>query len=208
MIIAALVGVLVLACGGYVWHQKASEDAARGEAALREAERLAAEKKEKAEAKAQAEVEAARQAEEARQAAEAEARNKEVESRRQAEEEAKAKAGKVEEPAQEQHHDGATQTTDGWAIIGRHQRGRFSEPVLLIDGDRPAIGRSYKATEDFRLVQGGPGDDQRNAVITLGMVHRGDSVEVLDIEIAPGTRRGPVYAKLRAVLHPVPRRSR
>jgi hypothetical protein len=42
----------------------------------------------------------------------------------------------------------------------------------------------------------------------IGMVHRGDSVEVLDIKIAPGTSRGPVYAKLRAVLHPVRRPSR
>ncbi len=154
------------------------------------------------------EAEAARQAEEARQAAEAEARNKGVESRRQAEEEAKAKAERaaLEERAQEKRRAWATQPTDGWAIIGRHQRGRFLEPVLLIDGDRPAIGRSYKVTQDFRLVQRGPEDDQRNAVITLGMVHRGDSVEVLDIEIAPGTSRGPVYAKLRAVLHPVRRR--
>ena len=36
MIIAALVGVLVLAFGGYVWYQKASEDAAREAAALEE----------------------------------------------------------------------------------------------------------------------------------------------------------------------------
>jgi flagellar biosynthesis GTPase FlhF len=116
MIIAAVVGMLVLACSGYVWHQKASEDAALETAAQKEATRLAAAaKEEQAKAKAQAEAEAARQAEKARQAAEAEARNKEVESQRQAKEEAKAKAGRaaLEERAQEKRHTGATQTTDG-----------------------------------------------------------------------------------------------
>lgn len=139
------------------------------------------------------------EAEEARQAAEAETRSKEEESRRQAAEEAKAKAERaaLEERARKQRHPEAEQTTVGWAIIGSYQLGSFSELVFLIDGDSPAIGRSYKATEDFRLVQKGPKDDRGSAVITLGMVHRGDSVEVLDIEIAPGTRRVPVYAKLR-----------
>lgn len=53
MIIAALVGVLVLTFGGYVWHQKSSEDAARETAAQKEAKRLAtAAEEEKARAEA------------------------------------------------------------------------------------------------------------------------------------------------------------
>ncbi len=98
------------------------------------------------------------------------------------------------------------QTTDGWAIIGFYQQGNFSDLTLMVHGDSPAIGRSYNAVEDFRLVQERP--ERGQATITLGMVHRGDSVEVLDIEIEPGTRRVPVWAKLRAVLHHIERPSR
>ena len=94
------------------------------------------------------------------------------------------------------------QTTDGWTIIGYYERGTFSDLALMVHADAPAIGRSYKAVKDFRLVQKQrlePGE----ATITLGMVDSGDIVEVLDIKIEPGTRRVPVYAKLRAVLHPI-----
>ena len=93
------------------------------------------------------------------------------------------------------------QKTDGWAIIGFYERGKFSDLKLKVDGDSPAIGRSYDVVENFRLVQKRP--EKGQAVITLGIVHPGGSVEVLDIEIAPGTTKVPVWAKLRAVLHPV-----
>ena len=100
------------------------------------------------------------------------------------------------------------QTTDGWAIIGYYERGRFYDLVLMVRGDSPAIGRRYDAVKKFRLVQKQLEQSKGKAVITLGMVHRGDSVEVLDIEISPGRRRGPVWAKLRAVLHRVERPSK
>ncbi len=97
-------------------------------------------------------------------------------------------------------------TTDGWAIIGHYKRGKFFDLKLMVHGDSPAIGRSYDVVDSFRLVQKKAAGGQ--AVITLGVVHRGDSVEVLDIEIEPGTRKVPVYAKLRAVVHHVQRPSR
>ena len=93
-------------------------------------------------------------------------------------------------------------TTDGWAIIGKYQRGKFSDLKLMVHGDSPAIGRRYDVVDDFRLVQKHP--DQKNrgeATITLGKVHRGDSVEVIDIKIAPGFKMVSAWAKLRAVLH-------
>lgn len=93
------------------------------------------------------------------------------------------------------------QTTDGWAIIGFYQQGKFSDLKLKVHGDSPAIGRSYDVVDNFRLVQKRP--EKGQAVITLGMVRRDYSVQVLDIEIAPGTTKVPVWAKLRAVLHPV-----
>lgn len=93
------------------------------------------------------------------------------------------------------------QTTDGWAIIGFYEQGKFSDLKLMVHGDSPAIGRSYDIVDDFRLVQKKLEQSKGKAVITLGKVHRGDSVEVLDIEIDPGTRKVPVWAKLRAVLH-------
>jgi len=93
------------------------------------------------------------------------------------------------------------QTTDGWAIIGFYNRGKFVDLKLMVHGDSPAIGRRYDVVDDFRLVQKTLEQNKRKAVITLGMVHRGDSVEILDIEIEPGTSRVPVWAKLRAVLH-------
>ena len=98
------------------------------------------------------------------------------------------------------------QTTDGWAIIGHYKQGKFLDLKLMVHGDGPASGRSYDVVDAFRLVQKKAAGGQ--AVITLGMVHRGDSVEVLDIEIEPGTRKVPVYAKLRAVLRRVERPSR
>ena len=98
------------------------------------------------------------------------------------------------------------QTTDGWMIIGYYQQGKFSDLTIRVHGDSPAIGRSYEAVDNFRLIQKRP--ERGQATITLGMVHRGDSVEVLDIEIAPGTSKAPVWAKLRAVLHPIKESSR
>ena len=95
------------------------------------------------------------------------------------------------------------QTTDGWTIIGKYKRGKYFDLKLMVHGDSPAIGRSYDAVENFRLIQKRPitGEDQ-GQVVTLGMVHRGDSVEVLDIYIkTPSTKTIPVWAKLRAVLH-------
>lgn len=93
-------------------------------------------------------------------------------------------------------------TTDGWAIIGKYQRGEFSDLKLMVHGDSPAIGRRYDVVDDFRLVQKHP--DQKNrgeATITLGKVHRGDSVEIIDIKIPPGFKMVSAWAKLRAVLH-------
>jgi len=95
------------------------------------------------------------------------------------------------------------QTTDGWTIIGKSKQGKFYDLNLMIHGDSPAIGRRYDAVEDFRLVHKRPERGERQGqVITLGMVHRGDSVEILDLYIeAPSTEMVPVWAKLRAVLH-------
>ena len=93
------------------------------------------------------------------------------------------------------------QTTDGWAIIGYYRQGKFSNLKLMVHGDSPAIGRRYDVVDDFRLVQKQLEESKSKAVITLGMVHRSDSVEILDIEIEPGTRKVAVWAKLRAVLH-------
>ena len=95
------------------------------------------------------------------------------------------------------------QTTDGWTIIGKYKRGEFFDLKLMVHGDSPAIGRRYDAVENFRLVakRVKRGADQ-GQVITLGMVQRGDTVEVLDIFIKiPSTKVVPVWAKLRAVLH-------
>ncbi len=100
------------------------------------------------------------------------------------------------------------QTTDGWAQIGYYERGKFYDLVLMVHGDSPAIGRRYDVVKKFRLVQKQLEQRKGKAVITLGMVHRGDSVKVLDIEISPGRRKVPVWAKLRAVLHRVERPAR
>ena len=102
-------------------------------------------------------------------------------------------------PVVKEQKDPMEQTTAGWAIIGSYERGKFLDLSLMVHGDSPAIGRHYDAVKDFRLVQKKPKRGQ--ATITLGMVHRGDSVEILDIEVAPGRSKVPVYAKLRAVLH-------
>ncbi len=98
------------------------------------------------------------------------------------------------------------QTTDGWAIIGYYRQGKFSNLKLMVHGDSPAIGRRYDVVDNFRLVQKQLEESKGKAVITLGMVHRGDSVEILDIEIAPGTSKVPVLAKRRAVVHSVKNR--
>jgi len=97
---------------------------------------------------------------------------------------------------------GSTETTDGWTIIGKAKRGRFYDMNILIEGDSPAIGKSYKATEDFRLVAKNPLDSQGGGqVVTLGMVRRGDTVMVIDLQVpTPSTEEVFVYAKLRAVL--------
>lgn len=90
-------------------------------------------------------------------------------------------------------------TVDGWALIGQYQRGRFSDLSIRIPGDSPAIGSRYPAAEDFRMIAERP--ERGESVITLGMVRRGDPVEVLDLDVAPGRDRVPVWAKLRAVVH-------
>ena len=51
--------------------------------------------------------------------------------------------------------------TDGWAIIGKYQRGKFSDLKLMVHGDSPAIGRHYDVVDDFRLVQKHPKEKSR-----------------------------------------------
>lgn len=94
----------------------------------------------------------------------------------------------------------ATETTDGWAIIGKAKGGRFFDLKLMIHGDAPAIGGRYDVASDFRLVAKGPQEERsKGQVITLGRVRRGDTVEVLDLFVkTPSSKRVPVYAKLRA----------
>ena len=108
---------------------------------------------------------------------------------------------KVTSPNQAKHP--LEQTIDGWAIIGKVKRGKYSELSLMIHGDSPAIGMRYDAVKDFRLVQKRTASlQERQQTITLGMVHRGDTVEVLDMFIpTPSTESVFVWAKLRAVLH-------
>ncbi len=105
------------------------------------------------------------------------------------------------QPVEEVSKSPKEQTTDGWAIIGYYKQGKFSDLNLMVHGDSPAIGKNYDVVEDFRLVQKKQEQNEGKASITLGMVHRGDSVEILDIEIDSGTSKVPVWAKLRAVLH-------
>ena len=113
----------------------------------------------------------------------------------------------VQQPAVQQPVAGpavqpSAETTEGWTIIGKARGGDFFDLKLMVHGDAPAIGRRYDAVEDFRLVQKRPQDHADDGqVITLGMVRRGDSVEVLDLYIpTPSTETVAVWAKLRAVL--------
>jgi hypothetical protein len=100
------------------------------------------------------------------------------------------------------------ETTDGWAIIGYVEQGDYYDLALNVHGARPAIGQKYVAVKDFRLIQKRQ-PQSGEQTITLGMVHRGDMVEVLDLYLEPpSTKRMPVYAKLRAVLHPIGEASR
>jgi hypothetical protein len=100
------------------------------------------------------------------------------------------------------------ETTDGWAIIGYAERVTYYDLSLDVHGGSPAIGRKYVPTKDFRLIQK-PQPQKGEQTITLGMVHRGDTVEVLDLYLEPpSTKRMPIYAKLRAVLHPIEKASR
>lgn len=91
--------------------------------------------------------------------------------------------------------------TDGWAIIGNYRQGKFVDLNLMVESDSPAIGKSYKVVNNFRLIQK-PTFTRGEKTITLGVVHRGDSVEVLDLKVpsVTGKTTSPVYAKLRAEL--------
>jgi len=94
---------------------------------------------------------------------------------------------------------------EGWAIIGYYQQGRFSDMAIELPGDAPAIGNSYKTVETFRMVAEKPERERRAAVITLGIVPEGSTVQVLDLEIEPSYDRVPVHARLRAVVERVER---
>jgi len=93
------------------------------------------------------------------------------------------------------------ETADGWTKIGRHSRGEFFDLRIEAHGDSPAVGRIYQAKSDFRLVQERPlRKEDRSRVTTVGMVHRGDAVEILDLYMAtPSRKKAPVWAKVRAV---------
>ncbi|MBI4487613.1 MAG: hypothetical protein HY694_00885, partial [Deltaproteobacteria bacterium] len=65
-----------------------------------------------------------------------------------------------------------TPATDGWAIIGFYEQGKFSDLTLMVRGERPVAGQSYEAVKDFRLVLK-QRPEKGEKVITLGMVHRG-----------------------------------
>ena len=94
------------------------------------------------------------------------------------------------------------ETTDGWAIIGKSRGGKFFDLDILIEGDSPAIGKRYKVVNDFRLIAKGPREEPKGGqTVTLGMVRRGDTVELLDLFVpVPSTKTVFVHAKLRAVL--------
>ena len=96
----------------------------------------------------------------------------------------------------------AVAPVQGWTIIGFAQSGDFSDMLLLIDTDAPAIGSIYTALANFRLVA--ERLDQREAgerVVTLGRVAKTDRVRVVELFIAgPSSARQPVWAKLEAVL--------
>ena len=98
-------------------------------------------------------------------------------------------------------------TTVGWIIIGKYSRGTFYDLSIHVPEGTPARGNKYRAKKNFRLVQKGPTEQRRGeAVITLGMVHTGEFVEVLDLYIPSGSNTQFVHAKVRAKLYPVPRR--
>ena len=112
---------------------------------------------------------------------------------------------RVEQSSESQAAAGVTATaepTEGWAIIGKARGGKFFALDILVEGDSPAIGKRYKVVNDFRLVAKGPQEDRRGGqVVTLGMVRRGDTVELLDLFVpVPSTETVFVHAKLRAVL--------
>ena len=74
----------------------------------------------------------------------------------------------------------------------------------MIDGGTPAIGRRYQVVNDFRLVAKGPQEPRGGQTVTLGMVRRGDTVEVLDLFVpTPSSETVLVHAKLRVVLSPL-----
>lgn len=94
------------------------------------------------------------------------------------------------------------EVTEGWAIIGKARGGEFFDLDILIEGDSPAVGKRYKVVNDFRLTAKGPQEESSGGqVVTLGMVRRGNTVELLDLFVpVPSTKTVFVHAKLRAVL--------
>ncbi len=111
--------------------------------------------------------------------------------------------GKIAPTEEARSKQGSRKTTDGWTVIGKYKRGKYVDLKLNAPGDSPAIGRKYDATADIRLVQRRPDNSaNKNQVNTLGMIHRGESVEVLDLHIeSPSAKKSRVWAKLRAVIH-------
>ncbi len=88
----------------------------------------------------------------------------------------------------------------GWTIIARFKQGRYQDLKIAVAGGSPAVGGSYDVVADSPLFQDRPvGKGDRARMTSVGTVHRGDSVKIMDLYMNSSSRKAvPVWAKIRA----------
>lgn len=90
-------------------------------------------------------------------------------------------------------------SSEGWAVVGKYAPGKLANPLISFEGSLPRVGETCEAIDTFPVYKDHPAD-QAGGRILLGDVHKGDTLEVLDIRRT--AEKVPVFwIELRAVLH-------
>ena len=93
-----------------------------------------------------------------------------------------------------------SKATEGWAVVGNYATGKLTSPLIKIKLSIPQVGETCEALDNFSVFKKYPADQPGTGNILLGDVHKGDTIEVLDMR-RRDEEGAHFWVKLRAVLH-------
>ena len=91
------------------------------------------------------------------------------------------------------------QAVVGWTRIARLKHGIYKDLKIALTDGSPTVGGTYGAIAQFPVFRNRPlRREDRRRMTPVAMVHRGDSVKLIDLYLkSTGRRSVPVWAKVR-----------